>query len=153
MSNHTLHIRPYHKNDQPQLINLLQLNTPKYFSQEEEIDFIHYLEKEREDYFVVEISSKIVGCGGINTQGNIGILSWAFLHLDFQQQGIGGQLLKYRIQHLLQQKNSSKIQVRTSQLVEPFYRKNGFQLIEIKKDYWAKGFDLYFMEYQKQLLK
>jgi|GEM_PF-3001292 len=79
MSNHTLHIRPYHKNDQPQLINLLQLNTPKYFSQEEEIDFIHYLEKEREDYFVVEISSKIVGCGGINTQGNIGILSWAFL--------------------------------------------------------------------------
>ena len=80
---------------------------------------------------MVELSSKIVGCGGINTQGNIGILSWAFLHPDFQQQGIGGQLLKYRIQHLLQQKNSSKIQVRTSQLVEPFYRKNGFQLIEL----------------------
>ncbi|MGO1584912.1 GNAT family N-acetyltransferase [Mesonia sp.] len=150
MNENAIHIRVYREKDQPALVALLKLNTPTYFSVEEEKDFITYLETEREDYFVVELAHKIVGCGGINTEGNIGILSWAFIHPQYQQQGIGNQLITYRIKHLLQQKKSSKIIVRTSQLVYPFFEKNGFKVMQVEKDYWSKGFDLYLMEYQNK---
>ena len=39
------------------------------------------------------------------------------------------------------------ITVRTSQLVYKYYEKFGFQTKEIIKDFWAKGYDLYRMEY------
>jgi len=148
MNKHAIHIRDYREEDQSALVALLRLNTPRYFSVEEEKDFVTYLEKEREDYFVVELNHKIVGCGGINTEDDIGILSWAFLHPKYQQQGIGNQLITYRIQHLHQKKKSSRIIVRTTQLVYPFFEKNGFKLMQVEKDYWSKGFDLYLMEYQ-----
>ncbi|NAA11186.1 GNAT family N-acetyltransferase, partial [Escherichia coli] len=40
-----------------------------------------------------------------------------------------------------------KITVRTSQLAYKFYEKQGFTLKEIQRDYWAKDFDMYSMEY------
>lgn len=150
MNENAVHIRPYQEEDQSALIALLRLNTPTYFSVEEEKDFVSYLETEREDYFVVELAHKIVGCGGINTDGDTGILSWAFIHPEYQQRGIGNQLIAHRIKHLFQQKKSSKIIVRTTQLVYPFFEKNGFKVMQVKKDYWSKGFDLYLMEYQNK---
>lgn len=148
MNKHAIHIRDYREEDQTALVALLGLNTPKYFSEEEEKDFVTYLEKEREDYFVVELNHKILGCGGINTEGDTGILSWAFIHPEYQQRGIGNKLLAYCIKHLLQKKKSLKIIVRTTQLVYPFFKKNGFKVMQVEKDYWSKGFDLYLMEYQ-----
>ncbi|MDT0294775.1 GNAT family N-acetyltransferase [Mesonia ostreae] len=150
MNENAIHIRAYREKDQPALVALLKLNTPTYFSVEEERDLITYLETEREDYFVVELAHKIVGCGGINTKGTTGILSWAFIHPEYQRKGIGNQLIAYRIKHLLQQKKSSKIIVRTIQLVYPFFEKNGFKVMQVEKDYWSKGFDLYLMEYQNK---
>lgn len=43
-----------------------------------------------------------------------------------------------------------KIIVKTSQVAYKFYEKQVFKLFEIKKDYWAGGFDLYDKEYEKQ---
>ena len=58
------------------------MNTPAFFSPDEENDLIFYLENEIEKYFVVELQNKIVGCGGINFKedGSVGLLSWDFLH-------------------------------------------------------------------------
>ncbi|MFT5915729.1 MAG: ribosomal-protein-alanine N-acetyltransferase [Bacteroidia bacterium] len=143
-------IRPYSQSDQPTLVDLLRLNTPKYFALEEEAEFISYLAHEIEQYFVVELNDEIVGCGGINLveNGAVGRISWDMLYPNSQGKGIGSKLLQHRIGVLKSNHTVKQIVVRTSQHVYPFYEKNGFELKEIKKDYWADGFDLYLMEYQ-----
>jgi N-acetylglutamate synthase-like GNAT family acetyltransferase len=142
-------IREYAQKDQNELFHLLQLNTPAYFAKAEEADFIHYLEHELEDYFVMELDGTIIGCGGINYSDDkaSGKISWDILHPEYQGKGFGKMLLEYRIQRLLNTSGISQITVRTSQLVYPFYEKSGFRLLEIVKDYWAEGYDLYLMEY------
>ena len=68
-------------------------------------------------------------------------------YLEYQGKSLGAQLLKYRIEILKSIDGIQKITVRTSQLAYKFYEKQGFTLKEIQRDYWAKGFDMYSMEY------
>ena len=145
--NHT--IREYNKADKATVLNLLRLNTPRYFSPEEEHDLIYYLEHEIDRYFLLEMNHKVVGCGGINFSENntLGKISWDFFHPDFQGKGLGTLLLKHRIDLLQNTKGITKIIVRTSQHTHLFYEKGGFVLTEIVKNYWAEGYDLYTMEY------
>jgi len=144
-------IRPYTQKDKQSLIELLRLNTPQYFAPEEEKEFIHYLDHELEHYFILEADQTIAGCGGINFSGNpaIGKISWDMLHPEYQGKSLGSILLKHRIEKLKAFPQLEKIIVRTSQLAYKFYEKNGFRLLDIKEDYWAKGFDLYHMEYHE----
>lgn len=146
-----IHIRAYTEADKTALLELLQENTPQFFSPDEEKDFIHYLDNERELYFVVEYDNKIAGCGGINfAEGRtIGRISWDILGRTHQGMGIGSRLLQHRIGILRSMEGIKTISVRTSQLAYLFYQKNGFRLIEIVKDHWAEGYDLYRMEYEK----
>lgn len=149
--NNKLKIREYTIHDKPQLIEILQLNVPEYFHEDEVDDFKKYLDTELELYFVGEINGKIVGAGGINFEKNynVGKISWDFINPNFQGIGLGRELLKHRINFLKNTKSIKVISVRTSQLAYKFYEKNGFVLKEIVKDYWAKGFDMYSMIYEK----
>lgn len=144
-------IRRYEPRDKNKVIELFQLNTPKYFAIAEETDLINYLETEIELYYVLIYNSKIIGCGGINFANNktIGKISWDIFHPAYQGKYLGTTLLHYRIEKLQLINTIQKITVRTSQKVYQFYEKQGFQLLEITKDYWATGFDLYYMEYIK----
>lgn len=146
-------IRKYTSEDQLALIDILRLNIPAFFAREEEKDFVFYLQNEIEDYFVVTIDNSIIGCGGINydPDSRKGILSWDIIHPDYQGKGVGKQLLKHRINRLLAMKTIEIISVRTSQLVYQFYEKNGFELKEIRLDYWAPGLDMYRMEFNSNL--
>ena len=141
-------IRPYEKSDKTDVINLFRLNTPSYFSTEEEDDLIYFLENEREQYYVVSINEEIVGCGGYNfsEDKSIGIICWDIVHPNFQGKSVGRNLLNYRITQIKNVNSIRKITVRTSQLVYRFYEKQGFVLLEIVHDYWSKGFHLYRME-------
>ncbi len=150
--NNLITIREYKPADKDAVMNLIRLNTPKYFAPAEEADFSKYLDSERELYYVLLFDAEIVGCGGINFAGNktIGKISWDILHPQYQGKSLGTQLLTHRIEILKSIHSILKITVRTSQLVYKFYEKQGFKLNEIKKDYWAKGFDMYSMEYKGQ---
>ncbi len=144
-------IRKYKETDKRDVIHLMQLNTPKYFSPEEEMGFNQYLDNEIEQYFVVEYNNTLVGCGGINfDDSSTGVISWDIFHPDYQSKGFGSQLLNFRINKLKELENIRKIIVRTSQLTYLFYEKLGFKLLEVKKDYWAEGLDMYRMEYVKE---
>ncbi len=127
---------------------MLRLNTPAYFAPSEESDFIHYLEKEVEDYYVAEENGTIIGCGGINylENGTVARISWDIIHPDYQGKGIGKKLTAFRIAEIKKNPTVRSIVVRTSQLAYQFYEKMGFKLERIEKDFWAAGFDLYQME-------
>lgn len=148
--NDQLVIREYKRRDKADVINLIRLNTPRYFAADEEDDLRYYLDNERELYFVLIFEGRTVGCGGINLDDNdtIGKISWDIFHPDFQRKSLGTQLLNYRIEKLRSIESIQKISVRTSQAAFKFYQKRGFELKEIVKDYWAKGYDLYNMEYK-----
>jgi [ribosomal protein S18]-alanine N-acetyltransferase len=143
-------IRPYTTADKETVIRLLRLNTPAYFSPDEEKDLVYYLDHEIEFYFVVESGNQLVGCGGFNFSDNPGIgkISWDILHPEFQGKAIGTKLLQHRIAKLREFPELEKIIVRTSQLAYRFYEKSGFAVTETTKDYWAPGFDLVTMEYR-----
>ena len=145
-------IRAYETKDKNEVINLIRLNTPKYFAVNEEEDLNRYLESERELYYVLLYDQIIVGCGGINFTDNhtTGKISWDIFHPDYQGKSLGSKLVKYRIDKLTSMEGIQKISVRTSQVAYKFYEKQGFELMEIKKDYWADGFDLYEMVYKQK---
>ena len=130
------------------MIELLSANTPDFFDLSEEKDLKVYLEKEVEDYFVVEENHELIGAGGINyfPEERTARISWDIVKPDSQGKGIGKKLTEYRLNHLKNNNKVDLIVVRTTQLVFKFYEKMGFKLMKVEKDFWAKGFDLYLME-------
>lgn len=142
-------IRSYTAGDKEALLSLLRLNTPAYFSPEEEKDFVHYLDHETELYYVILVKDRVAGGGGINfiPAEQEARISWDVFHPDYQGQGLGTSLLRYRLGRIRERADIARIVVRTSQQAFGFYRKQGFQLNRTVKDYWAPGFDLYHMEY------
>lgn len=141
-------IRPYTPTDKEKLMELLRLNTPAYFAPQEEDDFREYLDHELDQYFVVEDDNEIVGCGGINfAEDRKSVrISWDIIHPAAQGKGWGRKLTQYRIDKIREVPEVETIIVRTTQLVYPFYERAGFELKQVVPDYWAKGFDLYYME-------
>ena len=145
-------IREYKSIDKNAVLELIRLNIPKYFASSEEDDFSRYLDSEIELYYVLFFDKKLVGCGGINFSDNrmTGKISWDILHPEYQGKSLGTYLLEYRITKLKSIDSVQRITVRTSQLAYKFYEKRSFELLEVKKDYWARGFDMYRMEYKIQ---
>ncbi|MFN8348582.1 MAG: GNAT family N-acetyltransferase [Spirosomataceae bacterium] len=148
MRQREIHIRKYESADRNKVIELLRLNTPTYFAPDEEKDLHYYLDNHLENYFVLETDGQLVGCGGFNTSDRPETIriSWDIIHPEYHGKGLGKELTTFRIQQIKTIKGVNTIVVRTSQLVYPFYEKQGFQLREVVQNYWAEGFDLYRME-------
>jgi N-acetylglutamate synthase-like GNAT family acetyltransferase len=144
-----MNIRTYQPEDRQAVMELFDCNCPQYFAPEERADLETYLEKELEDYFVVEVDGQVLAAGGINLQdaGQKGVLSWDMIHPDYHGRGIGKELVRFRIRHLQEKYRVKEIRVRTAQFTHGFYAKCGFELQEIVVDYWAPGYDLYDMKY------
>lgn len=136
---------PAHKD---RLLHILRSNIPEYFDSTEEQNFADYLDNEREDYFIVKYMDDIVGCGGINYDHHhhMAIISWDVIDRVYHGKGLGGKLLSYRLSYIKSHYPFYTIRVRTAQNTFKFYEKYGFQLKHIKKDYWAPGYDMYYME-------
>ena len=141
-------IRQYHPDDFDQVIHLMRMNTPKYFDPGEEEDLVSYLKTLPETYFVCEIDQKIIGAGGhhLEEDKSLGVLSWYFIHPDYQGIGLGSAIVGKNIEELKRNEKLKKVMVRTSQFANSFFARHGFRLVSSEKDYWAPGFDLYLME-------
>lgn len=148
-------IRAYTTEDKPKVIELLRQNIPKYFDPSEESDYENYLYNEVEEYFVYEQNFEIIGAGGINyfPEEKLARISWDMINPKSQGNGIGKELVQYRINLLNADPNIELIVVRTTQLVYKFYEKMGFGLEKVEKNFWAKGFDLYQMQMTNKIVQ
>ena len=146
-----LQIREFASQDKDQVMENFKQNVPRYFAVSEIKEFENYLESGIEKYFVAEIEGEIVGAGGVNFADNktVGQMSWGFIKAEFHGCGFGSKLVKHRIDYLNSISTVEKIVLGTSQHTYKFYEKNGFVLKEVRKDYWAKDFDLYDMIYEE----
>ena len=141
-------IRKYRTADLPKVIEIFQQNTPKFFALEEQADLEQFLEKNRENYWLIEQDGVIAGCGGIvySEDEQIGRIAWDFFSPNFQGKGLGRQLTAFRLAEIRKNKAVKKIIVRTSQLAYSFYAKFGFEVEKIEENYWAPGLHLYDMQ-------
>ena len=143
-------IRPYQPKDEAAVLQLFQLNTPEFFAPEEEQDLMDYLRTDSENYFLIEENETLLAAGGLNflEEGKEARIAWDFVHPGHHGRGLGSKLVEHRITLAKSNPDVEKIVVRTSQMAFRFYEKQGFELVEVQKDYWAEGFDLYYMEYK-----
>lgn len=144
-------IRRFTNDDRKKVLDIFILNTPVYFDPQEQKDLEAYLDKYSDTYFVFEHDGKIIGCGGyhFNDDKTIGRISWDFFHPDSKGMGFGSQLVAHCLYLIKLESSVRSIAVWTSQLAFHFYEKFGFELKEIKKDFWGIGLDLYLMEIDK----
>lgn len=142
-------IRLYQSKDRAKLIEFFHLNTPAFFCPCELADFELFLTENGDTYFVAENDGALTGAGGYHTEKDTGRLSWYIVHPSHHGKGTGRMLLEHSLSALRAIPGIIKTEVRTSQLVYPFYEKSGFRLIETQDDYWCKGMHLYYMELQK----
>lgn len=142
-------IRPYLPQDFDELIKIFKTNVPTSFAESEIADLINYLQEEIEDYFVITDNNQILGAAGINYDDDqiTARLSWDFMDQNKNHKGAGTAITRYRIDLIRKLPHIKKLIVRTSQFAEGFYNKQGFLAIERVPDYWAKGYDLIFMEF------
>lgn len=141
-------IRPYQTSDHPKVIEIFQQNTPKFFALEEQTDLERFLERNGENYWLIEQEGVIAGCGGIvfSEDKRVGRIAWDFFSPNFQGQGLGRQLTSFRLAEIRKNRDVQKIIVRTSQLAHSFYAKFGFEVEKIEENYWAPGLHLYDMQ-------
>lgn len=143
-------IRHYKISDKNDLVEIFKLNTPKFFDVNELNDYVNYLENNAQTYLTVILDNKIVGGTGyyINEEDNIGQITWIFFHPEYAGNGLGKLTVNHCLELFKKNKYINKVKVTTSQLAFQFFEKFGFEIVKIEKDYWAKGLDLFLMEYQ-----
>jgi len=141
-------IRPYQSSDKDQLLQIFQLNIPKYFDPAEIADFREYLETQSDTYLTILQEDTIVGGTGyyIKEDDRSGRITWIFFHPDYTRLGLGRKAVEYCIQQLSSDEKVQKLVVTTSQLAYQFFEKFGFKLLQTEKDHWGPGLDLYLME-------
>ena len=125
-------IRPYTSSDFDSVIELFRLNTPDYFSPDEEKELKDYLNKHIQHHFVAEANGIILGCGGfaISKDRTTAHIAWDIVHRDSHGKGVGRKLTLFRIEEIRKIESVKIIIVRTSQMAYKFYGKFGFKLKE-----------------------
>ncbi len=141
-------IRPYNTSDIEKITEVFQLNVPAYFAEQELNEFLDYLKKYADTYYIIEHNNQIIGGVGyeIRSSDKTGRINWIFIHPTFKGLGYGKKAAEFCLKFLKENNEIKKLVVRTSQHAHPFFENFGFKLISTKKNFWAKGLDLYLME-------
>jgi ribosomal protein S18 acetylase RimI-like enzyme len=141
--------RPFTPEDRAACLALFAANTPGWFAPHEQEQYESFLDDAPARYFVVlDSDGAIVGAGGIEVETTrpVGWLTWGMVDPTRHGQGLGKELLAYRLEQLRANLRVHRVCIDTSQLTAPFYEKYGFTTQRIIPDGYAKGLHRYEME-------
>lgn len=154
------HIRPYKPTDRDACIALFKSNIPKFFDPTELPLFEQFLDalernvpgkagNREEHYFVSEQSDRIVACGGLclRDEGKVTCMAWGMVDNALHKQGIGRELLLFRLQKMDEFFPGIAKVLDTTQHSFGFFERMGFRVTKITPDYYAPGMHRYDMIY------
>lgn len=149
-------IRPYTAADKPACLDAFHSNMPQFFAAEELKDFEQWLDiqaqrdlaDKSECYYVIEVNTQVIGCGGyyVRPDQATAVMTWGMLHRQHHKQGWGRQLFQYRVAVIKEVCPACTIQLDTTQHSAPFFRKMGFAVTKVTADFYGPGLDRYDME-------
>lgn len=141
-----INIRSYQVADIHQCLELLDGNTPKFFAQHERLLFERFLEKNEQQFFCLEQNSEILACGGFwSEMHGVNYLAWGMVANKAHHQGLGSQLLQYRLDKIRQIPLAWCVLIHTSQHSAPFFEKHGFEIYHVLSNGYTQGLDQLFM--------
>lgn len=117
-------------------------NVPRYFHPGEAPAFAAFLDDQAVRYLVVCDGNDVVGCGGfsLSDDGRQASLCWGMVRQDRHGQHIGERLLQARLAAIATTAAGS-VRLSTSQQTAGFYRRYGFEVLDVKPDGLAPGLD------------
>lgn len=141
--------RKYEIADAARLKEIYVSNIPLYFDITELPEFEEFLVTDALtdcNYEVLIWDNKIIGAGGIamNEGGRV-VMCFGLIDSSYHKMGFGKQLLIRRMNLSKKIYPGKFMELDTSQHTYGFFEKYGFETVEVVKDYWAPGLDMYRM--------
>jgi GNAT superfamily N-acetyltransferase len=98
-------------------------------------------------YFVLEQFGQIAACRGwaLDTAG-VADLTWGMVRRNFHRRGLGRELLRFRLNAIRNDGRATLVRVRTAQLVQGFFVREGFSVVDVVLNGFGAGLDKVTME-------
>jgi GNAT superfamily N-acetyltransferase len=146
-----MEIRAYRRNDQDACVAIFESNVPDYFDPHDRADLMAFLDELPGPYFVCVVPGRgVAACGGYYTQpeAQLAGLTWGMVHRDLHRQGLGRQMLEYRLSAIRSLPRIRTVRARTTQVTEEFFRRCGFVPTGRQPGGFGGGLDLVELELQ-----
>jgi hypothetical protein len=146
-ANFHMKIRPYSPQDRQACLDILEENTPEFFVREDREALNAFLLDLPGPYFVVEEQGAIIACGGWAPEADrVAVLTWGMVRRRLHRRGIGRTLLRFRLAAISADATVSIIRLRTVQLVQGFFIREGFVAVAVVPNGFGPGLDRVTME-------
>jgi len=140
-------IRPYSQADRHVCLELLTSNVPEFFLPTDFESYAAFLDALPGPYFVLEEFGQTIASGGwaMDADG-VADLTWAMVRRDLHRHGLGRELLRFRLTAISSETQATLVRVRTTQLVQAFFTRSGFRVVDVVVNGYGAGQDRVTME-------
>ncbi len=134
-----LAFRPYEPRDQRRCVAMFDANTPEFFSPNERVDYLAYLDGGAAGYRVCEEKGRVVGAFGLSqAAAQTRELNWILIDPGTQGQGIGSRMLE-RVVEDCRGSDTTILRIAASHRSAPFFERFGATVVRTTENGWGPG--------------
>ena len=135
-------IRPYTADDRHGCLRILEGNTPAFFVPTDANDLSYFLDELPGPYYIIEDAGTVIACGGWAMDNkDTAALTWGMVRRDQHRKGIGRLLLHHRLNAIREDGRAKIVRIRTVQLVQGFYEREAFEVVDVVPNGYGEGLD------------
>jgi ribosomal protein S18 acetylase RimI-like enzyme len=137
-------VEDYASDDRDGCLAVFRTNLPVFFTPDELGLYGSFLDALPGPYLVVrDPDHGIVACGGyaLRESGTVADMCWGMVRQDLHGLGIGKALTRARVERIMSNGSVQEITLNTSQHTVGFYKRLGFEVVEVLSDGYAPGLD------------